>query len=185
MEGQKGYVINELYWTHWFEEGVLKIEANIEIFDFSTKKEEKIGFIELSIFDDTWNPCVFYTSVSMSKEVQQAILVDLASDDVSPFNRIAVIDNLFINKKYRKTDLSIVFFKELYFYLSSVLKSDIVLIAVPEDVVNRPLGFKKENELSEIISWFKGFGFKQLGSSQIKLFIDTRYEYPLLEIKKR
>ncbi|MCA1066124.1 GNAT family N-acetyltransferase (plasmid) [Rossellomorea sp. AcN35-11] len=180
MSLDHGNIVKISTWEHSYGEGNVDVRADIKSLNLSTEEEVKIGTIKLYIFDEYWDSLIVAADgcSSDTSDLVFELLDGVENDDIEDFYRVGIIDRIFIDEEYRNKGIGSFVFKQVNFYLSEVMNSQIItLMAKPIflDDHDELLSFKDEKKQQQLVTWYKSFGYKQLTSEVNHLYIDARY----------
>lgn len=168
-------------WDQTFNaQNVLKISASIFIGDEEVE-ENKAGEVRLYVFDSIWTGHLYDAADSISGDTEILIreLLNLEENGEIGFERVGVIDRIYIDEKYRGGGIGSSVLVDIYTYLADVISCDVIcLIAKPLEKDSQgslnPVENDEENE-KKLINWYTKLGFQQLGKKDNQFFVDARF----------
>lgn len=171
-------------WFHCLDRrGSLTIDTDIRIIDLTSEQEKVIGFINLRLFDKFWNDIV---EAAEEHDEDTRILVkkivQLENNKLNSFQRLGIIECIFVEKEFRGYGIGTSALKQAYWYLNDVMRADVICLTARPFEGNIMEGvetLEDEYRKKRLIKWYKEQGFYPVISwEEQHFYVDARLYRP-------
>lgn len=155
MWNQGDLYLNDISWGQTLEvEGYLRISSNLSVFTMKDGEEEErtsAGYIDVRVFDERWGNILYAADV----DGDAFAAMETYMDGDKEYERIAVLNRIHIEEKFRGKGIASYVIDQLHHYLKEVMDVQIiVLIASPGVRVE-----KEEEKTRKLVEFYSQFGY--------------------------